>query len=92
MDLTAGTPVALQLVWLDRLEHAWRYGEVEAWSDGISQLEQTWFKPLLDLIMQGRIDCLDIYPVSDRRYRITRRHLRRFWKADRPLGRHCGRI
>jgi hypothetical protein len=92
VDLVAETPGALQLVWLDRLEHAWRYGEVEAWSDGIRKLEQIWFKPLLELIMQGRIDRLDIYPVGDRCYQITRRHLRRFWKPDRSLGWHCGHV
>jgi hypothetical protein len=92
VDLMAEWHGGLQLVWLDRLEHSWRYGEVEAWSDGIRQLEQTWFKPLLDLIMLGRIDCLDIDPAGDRRYRITRRHLRRFWKLDRSLDNHCGHV
>jgi hypothetical protein len=92
VDLMAESRGGLQLVWLDRLEHPWRYGEVEAWSDGIRRLEQTWFKPLLDQIMQGGIDCLDIYPVDDRRYRITRRHLRRFWKPDRSLSWHCGHV
>ena len=91
-DLVAESRGGLQLVWLDQLEHPWRYGEIEVWSDGIRQLEQTWFKPLLDLIMQGRIDRLDIYPVGDRRYRITRRHLRRFWKPDRSLSWHCGNV
>ena len=89
-DLMTDSQGGLQLIWLDRLEHPWRYGEVEAWSDGIRQLERDWFVPLLGLIRQGRIDCLDIYPLRGRRYRITRRHLRRFWTADRSLDWHCG--
>ena len=79
----------LQLVWLDALERPWRYGEVEAWCEGISRLEQTWFRPLLDLLTQGRIDRLDINPVGDRRYQITRGCLRRFWKPDRSLAWLC---
>jgi hypothetical protein len=92
VDLMAESQGGLQLVWLDRLERPWRYGEVEAWSDGIRQLEQTWFTPLLDLIMQGRIDRLDIYPLGERCYQITRRHLWRFWRADRSLAWHCSHV
>jgi hypothetical protein len=82
----------VQLVWLDSLERPWRYGEVEAWSEGVRQLEQTWFRPLLGLLVQGRIDRLDIYPVGGRRYQITRGCLRRFWKPDRSLAWHCGHV
>jgi hypothetical protein len=92
VDLMMESQGGLQLVWLDRLERPWRYGEVEDWSDGIRQLEQTWFGPLLDLLMQGRIDRLDLYPVGARRYQVTRRRLRRFWKPDRSLAWHCGRV
>jgi len=92
VELMVESQRELQLVWLDALERPWRYGEVEAWSDEVRQLERTWFKPLLDLLMQGRIDHLDIYIVGDRRYQITRRHLRRFWKPDRPLAWHCGHV
>lgn len=89
-ELMVESQAGLQLVWLDRLERPWRYGEVEAWSDGIRQLEQSWFKPLLGMLAQGRIDRLDLYPVGARRYEITRRHLRSFWKPDRSLAWHCG--
>jgi hypothetical protein len=89
MGLMVESQRGLQLVWLDALERPWRYSEVEAWCEGIRQLEQTWFKPLLDLLMQGRINRLDIYPVGDRRYQISRRCLRRFWKPHRSLAWHC---
>jgi len=92
MELMVESPRGLQLVLLDLLERPWRYGEVEAWSDGVRQLERTWFRPLRDLLMQGRIDRLDIYPVGDRYYQITRRDLRRFWKPDRSLAWHCGHV
>jgi hypothetical protein len=89
-DLMVESQGGLQLVWLDRLECPSRYGEVEAWYEGISKLEQTWFRPLLDLLKRGSIGRLDIYPVGDRRYQINRRGLRCFWKPDRSLAWHCG--
>jgi hypothetical protein len=90
VDLMVESQGGLQLAWLDLLERSWRYGEVEAWSDGIRQLEETWFRPLLDLLMQGRIGRLDLYPVGARHYQITRRRLRHFWNPDRSLAWHCG--
>jgi len=92
VELMVESQRGLQLVWLDALERPWRYGEVEVWYQGISRLEQTWFRPLLDMLMQGRIDRLDIYPGGDRCYQITRRCLRRFWKPDRSLAWHCGHV
>jgi hypothetical protein len=91
-DLMVESQGGLQLVWLDRLERSCRYGEVEAWSDGIRQLEQAWFKPLLEMLVQGRIARLDLYPVGARCYVITRRRLRCFWKPDRSLAWHCGHV
>jgi hypothetical protein len=89
-ELMVESQGGLQLVWLDRLERPWRYGELEDWSDGIRRLEETWFRPLLELLMQGRVDRLDLYPVGHRRYEITRQCLRRFWKPCRSLVWHCG--
>jgi hypothetical protein len=78
-----------QLVVLDRLERPSRYGEVETWASRIMQLEQTWFRPLLDMLAQGRVDSLDLYPLGVRRYAISRQRLRCFWRADRALAWHC---
>jgi hypothetical protein len=88
-ELMAESSQGLLLAWLEQLERPWRYGEVEAWSDGIRQLERDWFKPLLELLLQGRIGSLELYPLCARRYAITRRRLRRFWKPDRSLAWHC---
>jgi hypothetical protein len=91
-DLMVESPCGYQLIWLDHLERPWRYGEVEAWSDGIRRLEESWFEPLLELLARGRIGRLDLYPGGSRRYEITRRRLRCFWKADRPLAWHCAPV
>jgi hypothetical protein len=91
-DLMVESPCGVQLVWLDRLERSCRYGEMETWYDGIRQLEQAWFKPLLDMLAEGRIGRLDLYPVDAGRYVITRRRLWCFWKPDRSLAWHCGHV
>jgi hypothetical protein len=89
-DLRVESRCGLQLVWLDRLERAWRYGEVEAWCDGLRQLEQLWFMPLLERLLQGSIGQLDLYLGSAGHHEISRRRLRYFWKTDRSLAWHCG--
>jgi hypothetical protein len=83
---------AAPLVWLDRLECAVCYGEVEAWSDGLGELEKTWFKPLLERLLQGCIGSLALHVPGLGRYEITRGRLRRFWRPRRPLVRHCGQV
>ena len=82
----------LNLVVVDCLEKAARYGDVEAWSAGISQLEQAWCVPLLDLLKEHRLRSLDIYPVNGRRFALQRSQLRHFWKRPRPLTTACRRV
>jgi hypothetical protein len=88
-DLMVDAKGGQQLVLLDRLERHWRYGDPENWASGIARLEQTWFRPLLDMLVQGRISGLDLYPLGVRCYVINRRRLRYFWKPDRSLAWHC---
>jgi hypothetical protein len=80
------------LVWLDRLERAVRYGDVEAWSDGLGELEKTWFEPLLERLHHGRIGSLALCIPGLGSYEITRGRLRRFWRPRRPLVRHCEQV
>jgi hypothetical protein len=90
-ELMAKAQSGLPLVWLDRLERAACYGEVEDWSGGLRQLETTWFGPLLELLRHGHIRALVLHRPGVGRYEITRRRLRRFWKPHRSLARLCGR-
>jgi hypothetical protein len=88
-DLMEPAACGLQLVLLDPLERAWRYGEVESWGRAVLQLETTWFNPLLDMLQQGRLEHLYLYPLEARRYMINRWRLRCFWKPVRSLSWHC---
>jgi len=82
----------LNLVVVDYLEKAARYGDVEAWSEGASQLEQTWCAPVLDLLKRRQLSALDIYPVNGQRFSLQRRHLRHFWKHLRPFTTVCRHV
>jgi len=88
-ELMAEDKSGQQLVLLDRLERDWRYGDPDNWAEGIMQLERTWFRPLLDMLLKGQINELNLYPLGVRRYQINGRRLRYFWKPDRSLAWHC---
>jgi hypothetical protein len=75
----------LSLLVIENLERPSLYGEVERWQRRLLQLEQAWFVPLLESLRQGELASLAIYPCNGRRYHITRRQLRSFWKRDRPV-------
>jgi hypothetical protein len=79
----------LNLVVVDHLEKAARYGDAEAWSEGIGQLERAWFAPLLGLLEGGRLHSLALYPVNGRCHTLGRGRLKHFWKRTRPFTSFC---
>lgn len=76
---TAGTTLAVDWSLRDPLIH----GEPEAWLEAIQRLEEDWFSPLLDRLQAGSFDELEVRPADGRRFRISRRGLRRFWRRGR---------
>lgn len=89
-ELMAEARSGLPLLWLDRLERATCYGDLQSWSDGLRQLEVAWFEPLLKMIQRGRIGVLALHVPGRGCYEITRRRLWSFWKPQRSLARLCG--
>jgi len=79
----------LNLVVVDQLEKAARYGDAEAWVEGIGQLERAWFAPLLKLLEDHRLQSLELYPVNGRRHTLERGVLKHFWKRTRPFTELC---
>ncbi len=77
---TVGTTLAVDWTLRDPLIH----GEPEGWLEAIQRLEQDWFSPLLARLQAGAFDELEIRPADGRRFRISRRGLRRFWRRGRP--------
>lgn len=79
----------LNLVLIDPLEKAVRYGDIEAWSKGIGQLERAWCAPLTKLLEGRQLQSLELYPVHGERYTLGRRSLKHFWKRTRPFTALC---
>ena len=73
----------------DALESPSLYGEVERWQERLLQLEQDWFVPLLEALRRGQLTSLAIYPCNGKRFHITRRQLRAFWRPLRPFETVC---
>jgi hypothetical protein len=71
------------LVVNDVLEGPKQYGDIESWLDGLLQLEQHWFTPLLAAIRSGSLDALEIRPCNGCRYFTNRKQQRAFWKRQR---------
>jgi hypothetical protein len=79
----------LTLVVNDTLAAATQYGDVDRWLEGLRELEEAWFAPLLGAIKQGKLDRLEIDPCHGIRFRLTRRRLQYFWKRDRAFEAEC---
>ena len=73
----------------DALESPSLYGEVERWQERLLQLEQDWFVPLLEALRRGKLTTLAIYPCNGKRFHISRRQLRAFWRPLRPFETVC---
>ncbi|TCK18409.1 hypothetical protein DFR30_1687 [Thiogranum longum] len=72
------------LVDLKGCEAAAADGDVQRWCTALAQYEQDWFRPLLSLLLRGRIGRLELLPLDGFRYPLHRRDLLAWWrgKAD----------
>lgn len=57
----------------------------EAWRQTVAELEERWFRPLLDPLSQKALAELNLIALNGKRYRITPRLIRRWWKRAHPL-------
>ncbi len=73
------------LILLDELERAVQYGDIEAWLEGVEQLERRWFAPLHKAVADTSLATLDIRAADGRKFRISKSALRRFWRRKRQL-------
>lgn len=89
-ELPALLQDGLNLVVLDSLAMAARYGDAEAWAEGIGQLERAWFAPVLGLLEDRALQSLELYPVNGRCHTLERGRLKHFWKRTRPFTVLCG--
>lgn len=72
---------------LDRLQAAAQYRDAWGWREGLEQLEQDWFTPLLRAMHQGVVAEVTIQSHGDAglRAHLTRTDLWKFWKRAHTL-------
>jgi len=51
----------------------------------ISELEENWFQPLLNQLKQGLCASITLIACNGFSYRIEKKHLRRFWRRQKPI-------
>lgn len=73
-------PGGASLVWLDTVDRAARAGDPVAWVDAIAALEQDWFAPARDAVLNGAFDELAVMDCAGTRLRFRRRHRWRWWR------------
>ena len=69
----------------DAAAAAARAGDLAAWVRAVEQLECRVFQPLLAALRSGQVAELNLNPLRGTLFSISRRCLRRFWRADRSL-------
>lgn len=88
-ELLALAVPGVNLVACDALQWPTQYGDVEHWLEGLQQLEQGWFVPLLAALQRGELASLAIYPCNGRSYVTSRAQQRQFWKRNQPFEATC---
>ncbi len=79
----AGAGGGHALAWLDgpwalaRLQDTW------GWVREVERLDRHWLGPALEAVRSGRLQRLVLVPGDGRRYTVTRRRLRAFWRRPR---------
>ena len=79
----------MNLVATDVLHWPAQYADVEHWLQGLQQLEQGLFIPLLAALRRGELASLQIYPCNGRCFATSRARQRQFWQRSRPFERLC---
>ncbi len=86
--LSQANHTTLDLILLDSLRGAGQYGDAYGWQEGLKQLEQTWFAPLLLALKQGALNTLTLHAGSEgliQSFHVTATDLWKFWRRTKPL-------
>lgn len=76
------------LIVLDYLRGAGQYSDVYGWQEGLKQLEQAWFTPLLHALKQGKLSSLTLHAGSEshiQSFHVTSADLWKIWRRIKPL-------
>jgi hypothetical protein len=73
------------LVVLQHCQAPAQYQNLLLWHQALEVLEQSWFRPALELLQRGQLHSLDI--IGDgHRFTLNWLGLKRFWRKPQPLG------
>lgn len=64
-----------------------RNNDLFGWLDAVQQFQSQWLNPLLQALQQNRYHSLTLLPANGRRYVLTPKSLRRWWKRRRHFAR-----
>lgn len=90
LDAVAAPPWGNVLVVRDGLWQGVLDADAAAWALELQSLE-AWLAPLLNGLKSGRLARIELDPCTGACFRLTRRHLRRFWRRAVGLGTRLGR-
>lgn len=68
------------LVMLEACRYATLAGDSSGWIQALRELEEQWFKPLLDAWHRRTVDSLELYPLNGSRYRLEPSLRWQFWR------------
>jgi len=75
--------VDLELLWLRR------QGLVTAWQNYLQTWQKSWLAPMLEALKAGQVKQLALDLGNDYIYELRAKHLRRFWRKNKPLEKFC---
>ncbi len=61
------------------------YDDVSAWQRSVEFFEEQWLSPLVAALRVGGITSITLFPGSGTGRHLTRAHMRRWWRRQRPL-------
>lgn len=64
-----------------------RQNDPFGWLEAVQQFQSQWLKPLLEALRQNRYQSLTLLPANGKRYYLTGKTLRRWWKRTRAFTR-----
>ena len=74
------------LLLLTSLDDCWQAGDLSAWARQVRNFNREWLAPLLDALRENTLGELSIYTCDGRRFILTRKGMRRWWRRKRSLG------
>lgn len=73
------------LVVVERCGESLHFGDLASWQEWFRRCNRNWIEPLEAALRSGRISAVTLYPGRGRRFTLTARSLRRWWRRVRPL-------